>query len=793
MKTRSRLKSFVRLLRVVVLAAAVLALPLWAARPAAAAAQWDIAGPAGSGRFGETVTVLPNGNIVVTDPGYDVGGKANVGAVYLYEGATGTLISALIGGAANDQVGSHGVTVLSNGNYVVISPYWDNGGATDAGAVTWGNGGAGASGQVSAANSLVGATAGDLVGYFGVTALSNGNYIVRSPYWGNGATAEAGAVTWGNGATGVSGQVSAANSLVGSTADDWIGAGGVTALSNGNYVVPSSYWDNGATADAGAVTWGSGATGVSGQVSAANSLVGSAADDHVGSYGVEALSNGNYVVISPDWDNGATADAGAATWGNGITGVSGSVSAANSLVGNAAEDRVSSYGVTALSNGNYVVRSPGWHDTGAATWGNGAAGVSGPVSAANSLVGSAIDDRVGSYVTPLSNGNYVVISSDWDNGGAADAGAATWGNGATGISGQVSAANSLVGSAAEDSVGSHGVTALSKGNYVVISPDWDNGGIVNAGAVTWGKGVTGISGPVSTANSLVGATAEDRVGASFVTALSNGHYVVLSYEWDNGGIVDAGAATWASGATGLAGQVSAANSLVGSQAGDQVGIAATALRNGNYVVRSPYWDNGGAVDAGAVTWGNGITGVSGPVSAANSLVGSAADDGIGHWDVTALSNGNYVVGSPYWDNGGIANAGAVTWGNGATGISGPISAANSLVGSAAADWLGDEDAAPLDNGHYVVRSAYWDNVIPKGNQTGDAGAVTWGNGWTGVAGPITGDNSVRGTAPGGGQSLNFAYDPVYNQLVVGRPADNIVTLFRPFYRVLLPVVLKNGS
>ena len=51
--------------------------------------------------------------------------------------------------------------------------------------------------------------------------------------------------------------------------------------------------------------------------------------------------------------------------------------------------------------------------------------------------------------------------------------------------------------------------------------------------------------------------------------------------------------------------------------------------------------------------GNGTTGVSGIVSAANSLVGSTTDDYVGYNDdgisaVTALSNGNYVVSSPEW-------------------------------------------------------------------------------------------------------------------------------------------------
>jgi hypothetical protein len=40
-----------------------------------------------------------------------------------------------------------------------------------------------------------------------------------------------------------------------------------------------------------------------------------------------------------------------------------------------------------LSNGNYVVGSAGWHGRGAATWGDGTVGITGPVDENNSLVG----------------------------------------------------------------------------------------------------------------------------------------------------------------------------------------------------------------------------------------------------------------------------------------------------------------------------------------------------------------------------------------------------------------------
>jgi hypothetical protein len=85
------------------------------------------------------VTVLPNGNFVVTDPGFSIPGFANIGAVYLYDGATLKIISTLTGSTPNDLVGNFGVTVLTNGNFVVRSGFWNNGAATQAGAVTWGS------------------------------------------------------------------------------------------------------------------------------------------------------------------------------------------------------------------------------------------------------------------------------------------------------------------------------------------------------------------------------------------------------------------------------------------------------------------------------------------------------------------------------------------------------------------------------------------------------------------------------------------------------------------------------
>ena len=835
---------------------AVLALAL-GGTAAVAEDQVVITGPTGSSAFGTLVTNLPNGQIVVTDPSFsnNVAG-ARYGAVYLYTNLT--LLSTITGCDTNDQIGSGGITVLANGNFLIHSPYW----STNRGAVTWVNATNGAladgsvGGVVAATNSLVGELAadpdnfqwGDLVGYRSsdywslileksVTALPNGNYVVLSSLWYD----KAGAVTWCDGTKGVTGVVSTANSLV-SDYENWsqekIGDDGivvlnsadgnyvvvsrsglgnrgaatwcsgtnafpigvvssdnslvaegsadglnmaVTALANGHYVVARPYWQSSSSSFAGAVTWGDGTKGVTGVVSVDNSLVGSTMYDYIGCAnadvaGIVALPNGHYLVPSYHWDNDGVTYAGAVTWGDGTKGVTGVVSLANSLVGSTANDQVGSSGsLYVLTNGNYVVASKNWDsgsavDAGAATWGSGTQGVTGVISADNSLVGSAASDQVGlGGIRALANGNYVVVSHYWDNGAVDKAGAATWGDGTLGVTGVVSAANSLVGSTASDQVGLSGVCALTNGNYVVASKNWDNGAVVAAGAATWCNGTTGRFGVVSAANSLVGNT-NDTVGGS-VYALANGNYVVASTTWRSGTKANTGAATWGDGTCGVTGVVSAANSLVGSTASDSVGSIVRVLANGNYVVANKNWDNGSVTNAGAATWGDGTKGVTGVVSAANSLVGSRLSDNVGE-SVYALSNGNYVVASTLWDNGVVTNAGALTWGDGTQGVAGAVSVNNSLVGGTKDDFNACVLTAQPD-GNYVVTCQKWDNTSVGFT---DSGAVTPGPGQTGVKGLLSSWNSVLGAENGQGATFVVAYDAVNTRVLVGEPKANRVTL-----------------
>ncbi len=177
--------------------------PLWAGPPFP---EFIDPFPSAGNQFGATVVALSTGNVVITSPFDDAGG-IDAGAVYLFNGATGALISTLTGSTADDNVGLDGVMALTNGNYVVSSKFWD-GVAVDVGAVTWGDGTTGIAGVVSASNSLVGSTINDNVGLSGVTALTNGDYVVSSKFWDGGAV-DVGAVTWGNGTTGTVGVVSA--------------------------------------------------------------------------------------------------------------------------------------------------------------------------------------------------------------------------------------------------------------------------------------------------------------------------------------------------------------------------------------------------------------------------------------------------------------------------------------------------------------------------------------------------------------------------------------------------------
>lgn len=839
----------------------------------------NIAGPAGSAAFGTQVVNLPNGNFVVTDPFYDEGGVLNIGGVFLYDGTTFALISKLTGGVLDDNVGKEPIVVLTGGNYFVVrSDNWNSGATANVGAITLCSATTGCSGKVSLSNSLIGSTANDKVGDNGITALPNGSYIVRSISWDNGATANTGAVTFCNAATNSCANqvVSASNSLIGSLTNDITVSSSITILANGNFLVNASTWDNIGAIDAGAVTFCSGTSGCpTGAISASNSLVGTTTGASNGRV-LTSLSNGNYVVSNPFWDGAAT-DVGAVTFCDGTSGCTGAVSAANSLVGSTLSDNIGN-SLTELTNGNYVVRSTFWDNGAAATAGavtfcSGTSGCpTGAVSAINSLVGSAANENVGTVVTALTNGNYLVRSQGF-HGIPANPGAVTLCNGTSGCVGAVTAANSLIGANAGSGGDATPMIALANGNYVVNSRAWNNGAMI-AGATTFCNGTTNncTGAIVSAANSLTGARANDLTD-SLLSTLPNGNYVVRSVNLNSATLTDVGAVTLCNATTNsCAGQTAnAANSLIGSTANDKVGSLISIFPNGNYVVRSPLW-NGAAADVGAITFCNAATDscAGQTVSAANSLVGSIISDKVGEstvttlltnlpngnlaihssdWDntaaninagaftfcsatagcptgvlssansltgtragdlndgtiafarlaVVALTNGNYLIQSPNWNTSttlpNIGSRGAVTWCNGATGCVGEVSAATSLIGSTPNDRVGT--ATALANGNYTVFVVDWDNPAIFAN----AGFALYGDGATGTFetpdAPANFDRTVIGTAAQGVTASQVRYDAVNNQMLVGRSNSNLVTVLRlpvpPITDTTPPVITPDVS
>lgn len=654
--------------------------------------------------FGTWVAALTDGNVVVADPTNSTV-ASSAGAAYLFNGTTGALISAFYGAVANDRVGIGqtgipGVYALTGNNNFVVTSYFAAIGGDDRGAATWGDGASGVSGMVSTSNSLCGASDFDSVGDAGIIALTNGNYVVCSSVASLGVS-ESGAATWCDGSTGRTGVIAIGNSLYGGTSNDNIGQSGV-ALSNGNYVVlsPTAVVTGGGL-NRGFATWGNGTSGTTGVVTTGNSLYGAANNDRVGSAGAIALTqaNGNYVVLSPLANMGGT-DRGAATWATGTAATSGAVSTLNSLYGASDDDAVGSDGI-ALTNGNYVILSPAASFSGVTTREGAATLVDGSdgipiaevsaavaVSATNSFHGTDPGDEVGGDVfstgggaLALPSGNYVVLSPSAIMGmGCGNApGGATLINGSTGvpiaggsIASTILPANSLYGLTGNDNVGRSGIV-LSNGNYVIFAPSAFIT-VANQGAATWVDGTTGrpigAGSPgvqISTSNSLRGAAASEQVGNGSGLALSDGNYVVISYLADMGGS-SRGAITWGNGTTGTTGQVTTSNSLYGTTNNDQVGSGpdvehtnwAVALADGVYAVASPKWHSG-ATEVGAVVFGRtnsgGTGGSVGAVSTANSVTGATATSTPSLYEPIENTSNDTVICPFVFDNGGVVRIG----------------------------------------------------------------------------------------------------------------------------------------
>jgi|GEM_PF-1604486 len=719
---------------------------------------------------------------------WDDAGTQDAGAVTFIDGITGRFLldnsalagivsssNSLVGSSASDQVGSQGLDWVG-GNYMLLSPNW----GSAQGAWTWIDvdaktlaDGSSFIGTISSSNSLVGGTAasGLIVNPY-PDHLGSNIYVLNNYGWDSATNMDAGAVTLFNGATGqfldlmdFVGTISNNNSLVGSSANDLVGYGGIENAGS-NYIVMSPYWGN----NQGAWTWidpindlvADQDSSITGFVDQFNSLIGGNGGDPGGSFAdLYSLTGSKYGLFNRYWDDASAVNAGAITLFNADLGVFldgspllGLINSSNSLVGSLGQDRVGNIGPSFLGNNNFLLSHPYWgNNQGAWTWinlnndllANGQA-INGVVGAGNSLIGGTGGFPSGSfaYLSNLGSGNYLLINSYWDGPGAQDAGAATIFDATAGkfldgsdLVGTISSVNSLVGNTAFDRVGEGGRQWVG-GGYLLVSPHWGN----NQGAVTWFNPATGLlatgqafNGVLSSANSLIGGTGGDANGVYFETYnFGSSKYLLYDSEWDAPGAVDAGFMTVIDGLNGdfingtdLVGTISSSNSLIGSSANDRVGIWGASFGTGGAIVESPYWGDG----QGAWTWiddtnyllanGQSVTGV---ISAANSLVGGTAGDTNGASSYISYFDNNLVaLFNEEWDASGATDAGSVTFFNEQTGLMlngspllGTISSSNSLVGSNTGDRIGYDWDSPSQN--ILILSPNWGN-----NQ----GAITWVN------------------------------------------------------------------
>jgi filamentous hemagglutinin family protein len=699
----------------------------------------------GTGDFGSSILQLDGNRVLVTDPSDSAGG-ANAGAIYVFDRSTGALLTALTGSHASDGVGGNYQSVYdyntSANTFVFKATAWNGG----VGAWTWINASASsplpASGVISAANSFVGLSVGDLSSA-NLSYSSGSNMLLRAPNYegGKGAVAMVSSTSF-------AGTLNLSNAFMGSTTSDHVGSGGTTSVSGGMLLL-SPAWNG----NAGAITAYDPNAPLTGTLSSANSLVGSAAGDQVGqSSGIRQFESGRLFIFTSAWGGGQ----GAFTVIDSLADLKGVVSATNSLTGLGSTDGNGFQIQNCLTSGY----CSGYYNYGAQTFivsnttlGSLGGSVTvfldhaaasqpvGAISSSNSLVGSA-GDRLGSdgvQVMSTPGGGALLVRTPSFSSGA---GAITYASLTSAPTGALGAANSVVGQAAGD-FGSYVLHTdyVLNGNVLLVVPNHDGG----KGAMT--LLTPGMAGTLSSANALVGATATDHVGSGGIDKNSGYYWILRSPQWDG----SKGAMTiFEPGDPAPTGVVSGtANSWVGESAGDQVGanMSFTLMSSHNAVVLNRNFAGG----KGAITLITDLGMPYGTISSANSWVGATTSDG-GGMNVGAYSASGYgasgwsstdvvMVSNAYW-NSGTGFVALIGAGQTALTAPGSLSAANALVGAASGDYVGSAvGVVPGTTPYVVVRSPDWG---------GGKGAITFGTLASGglPVGTVSASNSLVGSAAG---------------------------------------------
>jgi hypothetical protein len=580
---------------------------------------------AAGNKFGSLTVILANGNIVVTSP-LDSSVASNNGAVHLYNPFTKTVVASFYGDTGNDKLGDSSITALGNNNFVIASPGDDVNSVVDAGSVMLINGATGA--QIG--STIAGDNTSDYFGSKSITALGNNNFVIASPADDVNSVSNAGSVMLMNGATGA--QIG--STIAGDNTSDYLGTSGITALGNNNFVIATRLDDVNSVSNAGSVMLMNGATGA--QIG--TTLAGDTASDQLGYNGITALGNNNFVIASYLDNVGGVVDAGSVMLINGATGAQ----IGSTFAGNAANDYLGRSSITALTNNNFVIASA--YDDAGHTNNGSVMLVSGTSGAqiGSTLAGNTGGDSLGfSAITALTNNNFVIASELVDVGIAVDTGSVMLVSGATGA--QIG--STLVGNATNDLLGASGITALTNNNFVIASP-FDDVGVSDAGSVMLVNGATG-----ALIATIVGDTASDQLGYSFITALTNNNFVIASENDNVGGITDAGSVMLINGATGA--QIG--STLAGDTASDKLGFTGVVkLNNNHFVVASRYDNLDSVTDAGSIRQID-TTG-----SQVKLIAGTTTDDMITVGISTTSAANFYVVRLLNFDKSSYANSGFAT-------------------------------------------------------------------------------------------------------------------------------------
>jgi filamentous hemagglutinin family protein len=683
-----------------------------------------------AGDFGSSNLNTQSGRIQLIAPNYG-GGKGAVASLPA-SGMTGTLNStnALVGSGVNDHIGSGGTASLS-GKTLILSPQW----SSNTGAITVVDFSAVVSGTVGLSNSLIGNAPGDQVGggYSGsVLGFGTGHVLVTTPNWNGGR----GAYTLLNSVNDIANTtVTAANSLTGITTSDFSSVY-VDPYSISNKVLFTAPNYNGGTANGiGAV----GAVGVGATVlDSSNSLVGSAAGDHVGSGGIINLGTHSYVA-SPKWQNAT----GAVTFYTGTLPTGVISGATNSWVGESAGDQVGAnmQVVEFRAGSTGVMLNRRW---GAGTLTNGKGAITyitdfshGTVStlassSGTTWVGTTTADGAGLSLLPFqsaggidySTPTQIVVSNRNWNANRGFAMLVSEGETSLPAGGLISASNALVGATAGDLTGSTIDTFTGGAPPILLirSPGWSggfgamtfaslaDGGLqrdtVNPGNSLVGDSVGALGNTAQLYVSLLGASS----GASTLSGIDNGHALLVApgYGGGKGAIANLGltvalpVGTLTSGTGTLGTSVSALMGVSTTDALGSGGIYQARSSTSKVLVFSPSW----SLSTGAITLiDTSVTTSGGSLSSANSLVGAAANDRVGQSGASnlyELAGGQILFVTPTF------GAGTNTSGKGALTVVSTLSALTGTVGTSGSNLLGStaDDFNGLTTQPYDTSSGY---------------------------------------------------------------------------------------